>query len=1210
MAKLSSDDLITVLDATLEEGDIYGSRRALIEHHLNSFNKFTKFGISQIMQHTFTIEAELENARDQTAEDRSIKKYHCQAFIRRVDIKPPTRVNYDSQKQQVLYPLEAHREELTYSSAIHVDVDIVLTAYKHDGTTLLKEGSLSNHRIGSIPVMVGSELCKTYGLSKYALSELGEDPNDLGGYFVINSVEWVIDNLESMTYNLPREFKNVGFKNELARSDIISKPGDNFENSSHLIFKYLTNDNIMIEIDNSRFEKMHIPFYVLFRALGVCSDMEIVKYVTMSLSQEDVLTKRMTDIVSKALKCKYAQMPLASNARDQLRTLEMLGQHIASVQFPTTEGRANINVRKYTVSTVLSILDKDILPHVGLRPEDRLAKVRFLGHMIHRLLLVHLDVMPSTDRDSYKNKRVNPAGVSYAKIFKTSFNFSIVQTVRRQMIKDLKSTSFSNVNLAHSFEAAIYGHEFERALISAIVTGDQQITINKKSIQNQVSSQQLHRKNQINVISTLRNINTKNTSSAKQSERANEMRRVHSSTIGYVCVIQSADTGEKVGMQKQMAISAKIALGSDSSVLKDIIRNDTDVIPLINADGDMLDGETIYTNRMTKVFVNGDWIGAVKDCDQFCQKYRTLRRTGKLHYMTTIALDVRSNEIYFWVDIGRIVRPLIIVYNNYDEVVKSNFVTPFKQWILLTREHVDGLIYGRVTFGDLIAEGVMEYISPEEQQNCLLAKDLDTFNAHSDDEFTQFTHLDIPQSIIGIPGLTSPFTNHNQPARGIFQTNQVKQTCGVPCANYSKKAYKEMFVQMYNQKPLVSTLANKYIDPTGQNAIVAIDIYGGYNQDDSLIMNKGAIDRGLFSNHHFTFEKTELEKNEKFVNPDPSVTTDVKPFSDYSKLVNGVVPRGTFIKNGDVVIGKVAALSKSDQYGEFKYYDKSIVYKYKEPAYVWDVIRGRNEGDTIFCKVVFRSVRDVEIGNKFSSRSGQKGTVGMIYRDSDMPFTESGIKPDIIFNPHSLPSRMTMGVILEGMQSKVNAMRGTITDATIFRKTNIDDISDTLIELGFNPSGTERLYNGMTGKFIDAVIFIGPIYYQCLQKFTIDTSYSHRTTPTDATTRQPLDGKSSLGGLRAGEMEMWTMSISNVKLLSEKMREHSDGYDIFVCRICNRRAIVNERKSLYRCKRCGDNAEIVRVKSTWTCKTLMDELETANVGMELHVKDIIYSDLE
>lgn len=949
--KPTAADLITILDSILVK------EKSLISHHIDSFNQFVDSGIKSIMTETFRIVVEYNNQREATPEDKSIEKYIMEAKILDVKITNPTTVSFDTQKQEVLYPCEAHRKDLTYSSSMYVDVEVICKAFKKDGTFMEKSEHLKNHRIGSIPVMVGSHLCNTANLSRDSLLHLKEDPTDLGGYFIIKSNEWIIDNIESMTYNLPREFKNVGFKNELARSDIISKPGDNFENSSNIVCKFLNNGNIQFEITNNRFKNIMIPFFVLFRAFGVCDDKSIVDHIVYGLEVHDkvndpILNKMIT-ILEKSFNSKYASLPEAYMAHTQTETLELIGGFINDYYLTdsTVKNKQSMNTRKYNVSNVLTILDKDILPHIGLTSDDRYNKVRFLGHLIYRLLLVHLEVIPSTDRDSYKNKRVNPAGVSYAKVFKTNFNFAIVQPVRRQFTKDLKTTSFSNLNLAHSFETAIYGHEFERALVHAIIIGDKTISINRKNVQNRLSSQQLHRKNQINVISALRNINTTNTSSAKQSERANEMRRVHSSTIGYVCCVQSADTGEKVGMQKQMAISTRISLGSSSEKLKEIVREDELLYPL----NEKLTNIMIYAKKLTKVFVNGYWIGCTGDHSLFAEKYRNMRREGKIHYMTTITMDVRTNEIYMWVDIGRIVRPLIIVYKSEEK----------GQYIKLTKTHINKLHAGMINYNTLLDEQIIEFISPEEQQNCLISKDLETLEQYKFDETRQFTHLDIAQAIIGIPGLTSPFTNHNQPARGIFQTNQVKQTCGIPCMNFPYKTYKEMYLQIYNQKPLVKTIANKYIQPIGMNAVVAIQIYAGYNQDDSLMMNQGAIDRGLFTTHHFTFEKTELDKNEEFVNPDPAKTTDIKAYSNYDKLVNGVVAVGTRIEKGDIVIGKVCKLNKSDQYGSYTYYDKSIIYKYEEPSYVWDVIKGRNEDDSVFCKVVFRSVRQVEIGNKF-----------------------------------------------------------------------------------------------------------------------------------------------------------------------------------------------------------------------------------------------------
>lgn len=1199
---INSNDLIAILDSMLNK------KKGLIEHHIESMNKFNESGIKQIMINGFNIQVELNNERNQTEEDKQISKYLMKANITDVRLTSPVTINYDTQKPQILYPNEAHIKDLTYSSPMYIDADIVCTAYKKDGSEEIKKEQIKNYRLGSIPIMVGTKLCNTYNKSRDTLLNLNEDPTDLGGYFIVKSNEWIVDSLESMTFNSSREFKNVGHKNELCRGDIISKPGDNFENSSILFTKLLTNGNLIFEVTNNKFRDISIPFYVLFRAFGISSDKEIIEHITYSLDESDPVIKDMLTILEKAFLSKYTPITDAYKITNQIETLELIGKHINEFYLSnlTTANKNNDNTRKYNINNVLQILDKDILPHIGLTPEDRYKKVRYLGYLIHRLLLVHLDILPSTDRDSYTNKRINTAGVSYAKVFKTNFNFAIVQQLRRQFTKDLKSTTFSNLNLKHSFETAIYGHEFERALIQAIVTGDKTININRKAVQNRLSSQQLHRKNQINVISALRNINTANTSSAKQSSRANEMRRFHSSMIGYICCVQSADTGEKVGMQKQMAISAKVCLGSSSEILKDILLEDSDLIKLDYK----LTNLEIYTKKLTKIFINGNWLGCCINYLDFMNRYKNKRRRNEIHYLTTITFDVQSNELYFWVDIGRIVRPLIIVYNNEEEFNKSNKKITFKQYINLTKDHIIKLNGGVINYEDLLNEQIIEFIAPEEQQNCLIAKDIETLNEHINDPLVRYTHLDIPQSIIGIPGLTSPFSNHNQAARVVFQTNQVKQTCGIPCLNFPFKSYKEMHLQVYNQKPLIKTIANKYYAPIGMNSIVAVMIYGGYNQEDSLIINQGAIDRGLFTTHHFTFEKTELEKNEEFTNPDPSVTADIKAYSNYDKLVNGVVPVGTYIENGDVIIGKIGKLNKSEQYDNYKYYDKSLVYKYDEPAYVWEVIKGRNEEDNLFCKIVFRSVRKVAIGDKFSSRSGQKGVCGIYYRDSDMPFTKDGIKPDIIFNPHSLPSRMTMGVLFEGMAAKISALEGTIKDGTIFKKINIDDIADDLQKLGYNRNGTERLYNGITGKYIDVEIFIGPIYYQRLQKFTVDTVYSHKTCPTDAITHQPLDGKSARGGLRLGEMEKDCMAISSVKFLQEKFIDHSDKYYIYVCKNCNKKAVVNEKYNIYKCSYCGDNSDIVKIKTTWSCKQFFDEIESCNIGVKMYPKDNTYQKFE
>lgn len=939
----NQNDLLVIFDSQLSQSN------GMIKHHIDSINEFNLKGIKQIIENGFQIQVEINNERDKTPEDRSIKLITVTANITDVELTSPITQHYVSQKPQILMPTMAHQKDLTYSSPMYINADIIATAHKHDGTTDIKRASIERYRIGKIPIMVKSQLCNTYNKSKDTLLNLNEDPLDVGGYFIIKGNEWVIDNIESMTFNSPREFANIGYKNEKCRGDFISKPGDGFENSFNLITKYLTNDNIIIEITNNKFRDISIPFFVLFRAFGVCSDKEIIEHITYSFDKNDTNIKRMLTILEKAFKAKYVDMPDAYNKHTSDETIELIGNRINNY-YVNDMKISNMNTRKYTNSSIRQILDNDILPHVGKTPNDRYKKVRFIGHLLRRLLMTYMGLIPSTDRDSYKNKRINPAGVSYAKIFKTHFNFAIVQSVKRQFRRDFKNTSFSNINLEHSFTNAIYSHEFERALTQAIITGDKSISIRRKQIANNLSSQQLHRKNIINQLSTLRNINTKNTSSAKQSARANEMRRVHSSMIGYVCCVQSADTGEKVGMQKQMAISAHICPTGSSELLKDKLSRDKDLILLEN-----VQNKQIYENKLTKVFVNGDWLGCCVKPFDFRNKYVNMRRKQQIDYLTTISLEILTNEIYFWIDIGRITRPLLIVYQNEDGT----------QGMKLTKEHIKKLHTGEINLDDLIQEEIIEYITPEEQINCFIAKDLNTLLANEKDELINYTHVDIPQSIIGLPGLTSPFANHNQVARVVFQTNQVKQTCGWPCFNWPYRVYKELHYQMYKEIPLVKTISNKYTPSDGCNAIVAIMTYGGYNQEDSLVLNQGSVDRGLFTTYHFSFEKTELEKNEEFANPNPLETIDIKAYSNYEKLENGRIPIGTRIEYGDIIIGKIAKLPKSEIIDNKKYIDRSIVYKFQEPAYVSNIIEGRNEEDNIFCKVVFRSIRKCDIGDKF-----------------------------------------------------------------------------------------------------------------------------------------------------------------------------------------------------------------------------------------------------
>lgn len=974
----SQADLIPIVDSVL-------SKDSIISATLNSFNHFIDVGISQIAQDVFEMKFELD-ANDTSERDSSILKYSLDITVDNIRIEKPVKYDPSTQKTLPLFPNEALLNDLTYCSGVFIDATLVATAYHKGDRTTKQRLTIPNTMICKLPTMVNSKLCNMYNRSKESLIRLQEDPSDLGGYFVIKGNQYIIINMESMKYNESREFVN-DHKHEICRSDIISKPGDSFENSYNMILKLLDNNSIVINMSMAGFRDIDIPFFMMFRALGVLSAKTIIEHIAYANTDSDVITKQMLNILERAFNNMYPDMNnvlkqemtkkssgnagmtvnTILNQEDVLRLMTRCIKYYESYKnkiknVGDAQNEDELNVERFLMSKLTQTLDLRFLPHVGVDVASRKKKAAYLGHMIHRMLLVHLGVLPSTDRDSYKNKRINDAGMSYSRTFKTQFNFMVVQKLKRQFMKDFRANSFADINLQALFKNAVKPDDFEKGLMNAIVSGDKTIAKNNLVYQNRLASQQLHHKNKLNVITTLKSIDTPNKgNSAKSSERAITLRQVHPTGTGFICGITSADTGVKVGMSKQLSVSADISAASSSEVLKHIVLEDKDLILIQSLFKDMT---RILRENLHKVFINGDWVGCVKDFAGFLAKYRQKRRSGEIHYLTTVSHHITSNEIHLWVDSGRLVRPLLIVRNNMKAPGYTH--AKFEQNIGFTREHLRKLRDGKIDIDDLVQEGIVEYLSPEEQENAYIAFEYDHFLKRKNDPLHRFTHVDIPQAIIGLVALTSVFANHNQAARIVFQTNQVKQTNSWPLKNWAHAAHKDLYVQVYTEDPLVSTMAYKYIPPMGTNAIVAISIYGGYNQEDSLIINKGSVDRGMFDAIHLTFDKIECEQSEIICRPDPSTTADIKSYTNYEKLVNGVIPEGTHVQEGDCLVGKIAKLPKSEiKDPNIIYTDRSMVYKNKEPAFVHKVVRAANNDDRDIVKIVFKTYRQTEIGCKF-----------------------------------------------------------------------------------------------------------------------------------------------------------------------------------------------------------------------------------------------------
>lgn len=1188
-------DMMTLIRAEL-------NRKGFAGHHISSMNEFYDVGIKQIACEVFRLEGRIKNHRDKTTEDKEIDSIEYLVEFKDIKLTKPTTTKYRSGTSEKLYPNLAMMKNLTLSSPMYVDIAITSTAIFKNGARKTRTAELKNHRIGSMICMERSNRDHTSTMTAAELTAIGEEPNSIGGSFIIRGVRWAVGNIESITHNQFHVHRNM-YMNEIVRGTFLSKPGDAFENSYQCILRLLNNYAITMELTTNRNEKFDVPFYLIFRALGMTRDRDIIDNIVYGVDGTDTVTRRMKQILNQSFEVSDPKFSSVQRSTDPTEIIQFLGFKINDAA-NTTAARKDENVLKYLNNNVLNVLDKYTFPHIGVTPEHRIRKLRFLGHLIHTMLRVELGIMDSTDRDSYKNKRVFTAGTSLAKTFKTDFNYTVVQAIRRQLQKDFKAITFSDINFVDSIKQAINSDDLERLMTQSVSSGNKTITIRRNEILNRVSSQALYSKNDLNVKSVMNTIDTPNTSASKQNERADEMRRVHATFIGFIDISQSADTGEKVGMSKQMCCTATISGASSSYLLKRVLLDDPDITPL-----DDVRPADINRRLLAKVFVNGDWIGCCRYSHEIARRYRMARRHGKIHEFTTIVCEPLTREIYFWTDVGRMLRPLVIVYNNLEEYIvlkRAGKPAEFRQWIRLTRAHIDGLRNGSVSMIDLMRDRVIEYISPEEQENALLAPNIAVLRQNARDITAQYTHCDIDQAIFGLVTLSSPLANHSNAVRNTFFTNHRKQSAGWFATNWAYRIDKNTTFQNYCEYPIVSTIADSMTYPNGINTLVAFCCHGGDNQEDSCVINQSSVDRGLFNQTHYNYEKAELDKNEQFGNPDYARTLDIKKGAIYEHCENGFIKLHTIVRKDYVLIVKAAKIPKPmDQY---QFVDKSVIYRANEEVFVEAVVVARNDEDNLIAKVKYSAFRPINVGDKISSRTGNKGIIAKRVPAHEMPYTADGLTPDILVNCHSLPKRMAVNQMLAGLLGLVGVKTGRFFDATNFIPLDIDHCHGVLRDFGIEYGGHRQMFNGKTGEPIDTLMYFVPDVYQQLQKFVMDEHYAMRTGPTSALTHQPLDGKAFNGGLRMGEMEV------NVKeshgcghTLQEKLYDDSDGIKLYVCRNCGNRITVNPRKKIYKCAECGDGVKPVEVSSAWMANVFMHELECMNVKMRLEVEPITFS---
>jgi len=676
---------------------------------------------------------------------------------------------------------------------------------------------------------------------------------------------------------------------------------------------------------------------------------------------------------------------------------------------------------------------------------------------------------------------------------------------------------------------------------------------------------------------------------------------VASSFVVHNCPAESPE-GQSIGIVKNLSYLTHVTIPTSSVSLRKYI------LPFIKNIEDIQEPRELYSQ--VKVFVNGAWLGVTDQPFELYKDMKDKKFKGIINIYTSIIFDFKLAEIKICNDGGRLTRPVLKVKDNR---------------ALVTKEIIDRLTTKELAWNDLLTscrldESVIEYIDPDEQNFAMIAmksKDGSFSPDKNGREHYNYTHCEIhPSTIFGVLSSCIPFPEHNQAPRNTYQTAMAKQAMGVYATNFDQRMDKTAYVLNYPSRPLVETRVMNFLHlnqiPSGCQIHVAIMTHTGYNQEDSVLINKAAIDRGLFL---ATIYHTEKDEDKNIVrdeiircNPDKTKTKGIK-FGNYDKLnAQGFIPENSLAENRDVIIAKIIPIkeNRNDPTKPIKYEDQSKTFRTTEETYIDKNYTGRNGDGYNFAKVRVRILRKPVMGDKVSSRSGQKGTVGNIIPECDMPFTKEGLRPDIILNPHAIPSRMTIAQLKETLLGKVLLELGVFGDATSFGELDIKTISQELQRVGYESYGNEIMYNGLTGEQMEMSTFIGPVFYQRLKHMVNDKQHSRSIGPMVNLTRQPAEGRSRDGGFRVGEMERDVMLAHGAsRFCRERLYDVSDKYSIHVCKKCGMTVSYNDGKkkgfdfTIHLCRTCGNTTDFARVEVPYAFKLMSQELQTINVATRI-----------
>jgi DNA-directed RNA polymerase subunit B len=1191
--------------------DAFFRERSIVNHHIASFNDF----LPTIDNPSSRMQRIVDNLRAAPEEDRrgiikldedrtegdviEIRIGRKRDERGRIDLeaKPTITLGLPVVKEangatHPLSPMEARLRNLNYTAPIYLDFTVIENGIEREPERV---------HIGNLPIMVKSKRCLLYKenletegeltLEEYKrkLIEMGEDPYDPGGYFIIGGTERALISLEDLAPNRVL----VEFNERYGRKVEVAKVFSQKEGYRALTLMEKRKDGqLIVSVPTASGQ---IPLIILMKALGMEKDEDIYNAIVSASEMANIVYANIEECQNKKI---YPPNGIFTKD-DAINYLEK--------KFATGQAK------EYRIKKVESILDRSLLPHLGDAREDRIKKAIFLGRVARTILELSLGKRREDDKDHYANKRLKLAGDLKEDLFRVAF---------ANVIKDLKyqlERSYAR-RRELKISSAIRPDLLTQRLLHALATGNW--VGGRAGV-----SQLLDRTSNMSALSHLRRV----TSPLTRSQPHFEARDLHPTQWGRLCPNETPE-GQNCGLVKNCALVIDVSEGFPEDEVK---------LLLSDLGTKQVKGQQ---TQLTRVYVNGDLVGLHEDPKILVAEIRERRRSGLLSHEVNVRFDDNMGEIIINCDEGRIRRPLLVVKDGH---------------VVVNRKHIEDLKLGRLRFSDLIRNGVVEWVDAEEEEDtfisiypydvparCKVCKhplsrnDVTWTNMGSRDEDVDLeckychgtfqvkshiqkdhTHLEVdPMIILGVASGVIPYPEHNASPRVTMGSGMAKQSLGLGQSNYRLRPDTRSHLLHYPQAPLVQTDSMKYVSfnerPAGQNFVVAVLSYHGYNMEDAIVMNGASIDRGLGRSSFMRTYRAEERRypggqEDHFEIPSPDVRGARADLS-YANLTpdDGLISPEVLVQGGDVLIGKTSPPRFLEEETDFltpqKRRETSVTVRHGESGWVDSVMLTESENGSKLAKVKVRDLRIPELGDKFASRHGQKGVIGLLAPQEDLPFTAQGIIPDLVINPHAIPSRMTVAHVLEQIGGKVGSMEGRMIDGTPFSGEREDAMRKALEVEGFRSNGKEILYDGRTGRMIPAEIFIGVIYYQKLHHMVSGKLHVRSRGPVQILTRQPTEGRSRQGGLRFGEMERdCLIGHGAAMVIKDRLLDESDGTIQYVCgnQECGHFAI-KDRKGNLRCPVCENTSKIYPVQTSYAFKLLLDELLSLGVVMRLQLEDM------